>query len=163
MEKQPDYKNVTDHTGEIILYTDSDYKIYKDVHDLEKASDLIVEVSSTSDINHINQTIEDEIPQFYWTETKVKVNKTYKGSSANEIIIYEPYTAFYGQQGTKKMFIETDYKPIIPNTRYLMFLKKHEDGGYMPLGIHQGKINLDNHADIYQNLANSARIQYGYQ
>jgi hypothetical protein len=130
------------------IETDGDMKIYKNVDELEQDSDLIVRVQATDQRTNVMKLDEQGIPLWYYTETHVLINKVYYTKDNNlkeheEIVIYEPYGIFKDNIG-KTEIKNRDYNKMNSNNNYVLFLQKHQKGGYMPIGVQQGQIDLDN-------------------
>ncbi|WP_172256381.1 hypothetical protein [Saccharibacillus deserti] len=91
------------------------------------------------------------MPLWYWAETQVEVLNVEKTNEdvkiGEDVIIYEPYTIFTDSSEQQVKIINENYNELKPNEEYILFLKKHSDGGYMPLGVHQGKVNVTDPVD----------------
>jgi|GEM_PF-1714343 len=148
-----------------IIKVDKDAKIYNTADELEKDADLVVQVKATDQSEHINKEEDGGIPLWYWTETEVEVSKVLSAKSdsvkqGDYITIYEPYSVFVDKANIVTMINSNSYEKLTNQKRYILFLKKHEDGGYMPLGVQQGKINLDEPDKDNMKLSQSVKDKY---
>ncbi|MCQ4088504.1 hypothetical protein [Saccharibacillus sp. JS10] len=130
-----------------IVKTLGETKIYESPRELQEDADVIAHVKASDKRKHVNQEPDrNGAPLWYWTETEVEIQNLQQAKQdlqvGDNITIYEPYTVFTDSSDQQVQMINEDYNPINRNQEYLIFLKKHEDGGYMPLGVYQGKVNI---------------------
>ncbi|GMK38684.1 hypothetical protein PCCS19_17380 [Paenibacillus sp. CCS19] len=135
-----------------VYHVESDHKVYGNSGELAADADLIVRVKATASSRNVNQQMDENgVPLWFWTETEVEVTKVYKSNEKIEkgqkITLYEPYSIFEDSKKSRNQIIKDHYKPVNAGEKYLLFLKKHADGGYMPLGVDQGKINQSEPVD----------------
>ncbi|NGZ77264.1 hypothetical protein [Saccharibacillus alkalitolerans] len=148
-----------------IIKTSSETQIYEASSELEAEADLVVLATASPEIKYVNEEPDENgVPLWYWAETKVEIKNLQKSKEdlgiGEDIMIYEPYTIFTDSLGQQVKIINENYNEIKPNEEYLLFLKKHPDGGYMPLGTYQGKVNISDPVDeSNKELSNEAKAE----
>lgn len=114
---------------------------------LIERSEYIVEVKKTGKSTNI--LVNEGLPtESGYTETPVEIQKVYKGNwDKKEILkVHEAiYTApIKGVQPGKIIFTSDDYTALKPNSKYLLFLRKHKGtDGYWITADEFSKFNLD--------------------
>lgn len=121
---------------------DADRDYFQTVDELERTSDLIVEVQATNKVKTHYEIIQDSIPDYGWTNRDVIVNKVYKapeGFSEQSLTIREAYWDYTNLIGQRIVMYVGDYRPMKPNKTYILFLVKNDDATYQPNYTDQGK------------------------
>lgn len=141
----------------IVKETDleSDHAIFKNYNEALEKSDVVLEVTATSDSQNILDNQDDAVTTGH-TITTVKINKVFENKTVHEvgltlesgaaIEILEPtYTVNNGIEPGVTRFNYEDYTKMIPNIDYVLFLKWDDSrGAYWVNSLEQGKFNLDN-------------------
>ncbi|MVP01371.1 hypothetical protein [Paenibacillus lutrae] len=124
--------------GFLLSTSQADYKVYKDLKELESFSKVIVEaqVVSTAKVEEFTQN-GHKIDAA--GKVDVKVNQSFKGdlNPGDIITVYEPG---YMEDG---MYVNTEgYKNMTASGKYMLFLAKSPEGVYAIRGLYQGKFDL---------------------
>jgi len=121
--------------------------LFEEVDKLEENADLIARAVGTTQVeNHVELDNEGLVKAF-WSRKDVIVTKVYgpiqdveKGS---KLVIYEPEAVYMDRKNRTIKIVTEGYKAIQNDKEYILFLKKHPDGGFYPLGGRQGIISED--------------------
>lgn len=115
---------------------------------LYEFSDLVVTGSTNESFNdriHITTTFLTGATQDFYTITDLTVDKVIKGDVQPKATIQVGEPISYEQTliGKYKSTIE-GYTELKQNSKYLLFLKKNDQGLYFVIGSEVGKYNIDN-------------------
>ena len=140
-----------------------DYHVYKNLQELEAASDIIAECVVQEMIDQrvsvtYNSAFQKKIPSFGFTTWGVKVTKAYKGNPPGMVLAFDqPYCAWADQDGKRLRICSTLQKPAQAGQKLLLFLKAVPDyPGYTVTGDCQGKYGIPSDALKAKGLAGTA-------
>lgn len=112
----------------IVMSSEGDLYVAKDLTELEENSELIVKVKATDKANEYVETDPaDGTPIYGHTLTELEILDVISGDSAalsDVLTVYEPYY-HYKVFGVQNYLMTTEnYKPLTPGNEYVLFLKK---------------------------------------
>ncbi|WP_240418065.1 hypothetical protein [Paenibacillus periandrae] len=142
---------VADQSIKEVTASSFNHKIYDSVNDLTNDSELVVEVTTTSNSKAV-ELVKNGFDDSY-TLTDVKINKVFKdsqntvtGNVYKSIPVIERFIVRDdGLKPGKTKFIADEYTSLQAGQKYLLFLVwSPERKAYWINALNQGKFNIDN-------------------
>lgn len=132
-----------------VVRNSADYYACNNLQELENESDLILIGIPVNMITDDKQEIKYMADKIHWADyfsmRKVKISKVLKGQyQESQIDVIEHAVTIDNPDGKGKQLITFEDNSIIQKgDKYILFLKKIEDGRYSMIAV-QGKCNIDN-------------------
>lgn len=152
----------------IVIKSSSDLFVPENVNELKENSDLIVKVKTSNSSKEYIEYMDDGTPIYGHTLTQVVIQEVLAESDSNTsagstISICEPYYHYrvFGVQNY--LMIIEDYKPMISNTEYILFLRNASNIGanvYYMVGNEYGQyiVKKNNENPLLDNNQNYIQL-----
>lgn len=148
-----------------VIKIHGDHALYNSVEQLENYSDVIVVAKAVDEFSKYTPTL-TYTPEgrlnAYDTVVDMQVIKSIKGSvNKGEVIKVIEHAAYIPStlKKTPDLIINEDVTLFQKGSKYILMLKKLEDGTYSVISLNQGKFNIDN-SDLQEKEQESIDSQF---
>lgn len=149
-----------------VIKVHGDHALYNSIEQLESYSDAIIVAKAVDDFSKYAPTLtytQEGRINTYNTTVDIQVVKSIKGSLNKGDVIKVIEHAAYLPSALKKtpdLTINEDVTLFQKGSKYILMLKKSEDGSYSVISLNQGKFNIDS-TDLQEKQQESNNLQFG--